>query len=160
MSFLYQNFSVSRQAKDHAFAGFSLGGLSALDIVWNHPDLFGSVGVFSGSLWWRSTDFDPKNPDADRIMHHQIAKGPQRPGLRFWLQTGTHDEEDDRNNNGLIDAIDDTPDLIVELKKLGYQEGRNFTYVEVEEGEHNPGTWGKVMPEFLEWWIAGRNVEF
>ncbi|HSU28097.1 MAG TPA: alpha/beta hydrolase-fold protein, partial [Chitinophagaceae bacterium] len=38
------------------FAGFSLGGLSALDIAWNHPEVFNRVGVFSGSLWWRSVD--------------------------------------------------------------------------------------------------------
>lgn len=154
LPFLYQQFSISPEARDHAFAGFSLGGLSALDIVWNHPDLFGSVGVFSGSLWWRSTPFDPKDPDADRIMHQQISIGPKRPGLRFWLQTGTHDEEGDRNNNGVIDAIDDTLDLIEELENLGYEEGREITYVEVDKGEHNPQTWGKVMPEFLDWYLC------
>ena len=39
--------------KEKAFLGFSLGGLSALDIVWNHPTEFSRAGVFSGSLWWR-----------------------------------------------------------------------------------------------------------
>ena len=38
--------------KHKSFAGFSLGGLSALDIVWNHASEFNKVGVFSGSLWW------------------------------------------------------------------------------------------------------------
>ena len=37
--------------KEKAFAGFSMGGLSALDIVWGHPDEFSKVGSFSGSLW-------------------------------------------------------------------------------------------------------------
>ena len=32
--------------KEKSFAGFSLGGLSALDIVWNHPYEFANVGVF------------------------------------------------------------------------------------------------------------------
>ena len=36
--------------KEKAFAGFSLGGLSALNIVWNHPGEFSKAGVFSGSL--------------------------------------------------------------------------------------------------------------
>jgi enterochelin esterase-like enzyme len=39
--------------KEKAFAGFSLGGLMALDIVWNYPHEFTKVGIFSGSLWWR-----------------------------------------------------------------------------------------------------------
>ncbi len=37
--------------REKSFAGFSLGGLSALDIVWNHPEEFTKCGVFSGSLW-------------------------------------------------------------------------------------------------------------
>ncbi|MEJ7829037.1 MAG: alpha/beta hydrolase-fold protein, partial [Segetibacter sp.] len=39
--------------KEKSFAGFSLGGLSALDIVWNHAVEFTKAGIFSGSLWWR-----------------------------------------------------------------------------------------------------------
>src|SRR5471030_3287453 len=39
--------------KEKSFAGFSLGGLSALDIAWNQASEFSRVGVFSGSLWWR-----------------------------------------------------------------------------------------------------------
>lgn len=39
--------------KEKSFAGFSLGGLSALDMVWNHAGEFVKAGVFSGSLWWR-----------------------------------------------------------------------------------------------------------
>jgi predicted alpha/beta superfamily hydrolase len=42
--------------KEKAFAGFSLGGLMALDIVWKHPKEFNKVGIFSGSLWWRNID--------------------------------------------------------------------------------------------------------
>ena len=41
-----------------AMMGFSLGGLMAFDLAWNHPDVFGAVGVFSGSLWWRTDDAD------------------------------------------------------------------------------------------------------
>ncbi|WP_372490115.1 alpha/beta hydrolase-fold protein [Chitinophaga sedimenti] len=52
--FLQQQYHLHFDKK--AVAGFSLGGLSALDIVWNHPRDFQSVGIFSGSLWWRSRD--------------------------------------------------------------------------------------------------------
>ncbi len=147
---LHQQYPCKSTAKHQTFAGFSLGGLSALDIVWNHPQHFAQVGVFSGSLWWRSTPFNPSDPDADRIMHTMIQEGKKRAGLRFWLQTGTNDEQSDRNNNGVIDAIDDTLDLIEALKQQGYQD-TDIRYVEVEGGEHNPATWGKVMGDFLSW---------
>ncbi len=158
LPYLRNNFRCRIEPAYNTFAGFSLGGLSALDIVWNHPNYFGRVGVFSGSLWWRSEPFEEKDPDANRIMHEIISKGPKREGLHFWLQAGTDDEKEDRNKNGIIDAIDDTLDLIKELEKLGYKKGKEITYVEVEGGQHNQKTWGAVMPEFLEWAIGVRRL--
>jgi iron(III)-enterobactin esterase len=38
---------------DISYAGFSLGGLMALDIAWNHDAIFSKTGIFSGALWWR-----------------------------------------------------------------------------------------------------------
>ncbi|MEZ5039120.1 MAG: alpha/beta hydrolase-fold protein [Saprospiraceae bacterium] len=148
LPWLQLQFKVSQQVRAHGFAGFSLGGLSALDIMWHYPTIFGQVGVFSGSLWWRSKAFDPNDPDGNRIMHELMAKGPKKEGLRFWFQAGTADETDDRNNNGVIDAIDDTLDLIKVLRGLGYDE---MEYVEVEGGRHEPETWGRVLPQFLRW---------
>lgn len=148
LPWLQLQYRISHKAQAHTIAGFSLGGLSALDIVWNYPDIFGQVGVFSGSLWWRSQAFDPADPDAHRIMHDTMAAGPKKEGLRFWFQTGTLDEKEDRNNNGVIDSIDDTLDLIQILRDLKYEA---IEYVEVEGGEHNPQTWGRVFPQFLRW---------
>jgi len=141
----FQNFKTT------AFAGFSLGGLSALDIAWHHADLFNKVGVFSGSFWWRSKDLAEGYTDADRIAHRMISTGVDKPELKFWLQTGTHDETADRNKNGIIDSIDDTIDLIKELETKGYNRPRDIHYVEIVGGEHNPATWGKALPKFLCW---------
>ena len=150
LPYIQKNYRAETSPEQVAFAGFSLGGLSAIDIVWNHPHLFGSVGIFSGALWWRHSDFDENDPDAHRIIHENLAGDELRPGLRFWFQAGTHDEADDRNNNGIIDAIDDTLDLMEILKKNGYPH-TDVHYREVEGGVHHPRTWGEVMPEFLTW---------
>jgi enterochelin esterase-like enzyme len=134
-----------------AFAGFSLGGLSALDIAWNNPDIFNKVGVFSGSFWWRSKDLGKGYTEADRITHNIIRETAGKPDLQFWLQTGTKDETADRNKNGIIDSIDDTIDLIKELENKGYTRPEDITYVELFGGSHNTETWGKAMPKFLCW---------
>lgn len=134
-----------------AFAGCSLGGLSALDITWHHAEVFDKVGVFSGSLWWRSKDLTKGYTDADRIMHRIIRESNLKPDLKFWLQTGTKDETADRNNNGIIDSIDDTIDLIKELEAKGYTRNADIQYLELVGGEHNPETWAKAMPKFLCW---------
>lgn len=151
-----RRFRTSGLTEETAFAGFSLGALSALDIAWAYPRVFGRVGVFSGALWWRWSEVDPRDPDADRIMHDIMAKSD--PALnreqRFWFQCGTRDETDDRNNNGVIDAIDDTLDLIKVLKSKGFDDSQ-IRYHEMEDGEHNPRTWGEAMPDFMAWLRRG-----
>jgi enterochelin esterase family protein len=134
-----------------AFAGFSLGGLTAMDIAWNHPELFDKVGAFSASFWWRSKDLTKGYTEADRIMHSQLKNSDAKPALKFWLQTGTKDETADRNKNGIIDSIDDTIDIIIELEKKGYTRPADIQYLEVVGGSHDTETWGKAMPKFLQW---------
>jgi enterochelin esterase-like enzyme len=134
-----------------AFAGFSLGGLSAFDIVWSYPEVFERVGVFSGSFWWRYAPYQEIDPDAGRVMQDVIRYSQGKSGLKFWFQTGTNDETDDRNFNGVIDTIDDTIDVILELEQHGFRMDLDIRYVEVPGGEHNQDTWGEVMPDFLIW---------
>lgn len=134
-----------------SFAGFSLGGLSALDIVWNHPREFFYTGVFSGSLWWRSKGYKGGyNDETDRIMHEQIKKGQFYYWLKFFFECGALDEKADRNSNGIIDSIDDTLSLISELKKLGYSD-ENVKYFEFPDGTHDIATWARAFPYFLKW---------
>ncbi|MCA6446261.1 MAG: esterase family protein [Chitinophagaceae bacterium] len=137
--------------KDKSFAGFSLGALSALDIVWNHASEFRKVGVFSGSLWWRRKGYeDGYDEENDRLMHLQIRKGVFNPWLQFFIECGALDETADRNKNGVIDAIDDALDLIIALKAKGYTD-EHIHYLELEDGKHNVETWAKAFPEFLKW---------
>ena len=139
------------EPKYNTYAGFSLGALSAMDIAWANPSVFGKVGVFSGALWWRSKEWTLEDPDGGRIMHDIIRNSSHQAGMKFWFEVGTKDEDCDRNNNGIIDAIDDTLDLINELTALGYRPHEDIKYVEIDGGEHNPHTWGKIMPDFLKW---------
>jgi len=145
----YKNSSF----KQKSFCGFSLGGLSALDIVWNHPDEFSKVGVFSGSLWWRTVPQDDPgfSEEKHRILHNEIKNGGYYPWLKFFFETGTLDETADRNNNGVIDSIDDTLALIIELEKKGYDPKTDIFYLELKDGKHDVATWGRAMPQFLMW---------
>jgi enterochelin esterase-like enzyme len=150
--YIEYRYSISKLVHEHAIAGFSLGGLSAMDIGWNHS-YFGRIGVFSGSFWWRKRDSASRfySEHYDRIMHQQIRKGKYRPGVKFWFQTGLLDEQSDRNKNGVIDSIDDTLDLIVELTKKGYRPFQDIQYLELSKGAHDLPTWQQALPEFLKW---------
>jgi iron(III)-enterobactin esterase len=156
--YIKKTYRVSFREK--AFAGFSLGGLSAMDIVWNYPDEFNKAGVFSGSFWWRSIDQDEEEYDDDkhRIMQQQIRNSNYHPGLKFFFQCGNMDETKDRNRNGIIDSIEDTLDLIKELVSKGYDREKDIYYTELKDGRHDIATWGRAMPDFLKWgW--GREAE-
>lgn len=148
--FLQKEYGLMKREQQNVFAGFSMGGLSALDISWHNPGIFNKTGVFSGSLWWRSRNTGSPGDDNSRIMHRLIRKSEKREGMQFWFQTGTRDEGGDRNKNGVIDSIDDTRDLILELKSLGYAEDE-IVYEEVENGQHNFNTWSAIFPDFLRW---------
>lgn len=160
LPFIRRTYAVS-SFKEKAFAGFSLGGLMALDIVWSHPEEFSKVGVFSGSLWWRTIDQTDEQYDDNkhRIMHQQIRNGAFSPWLKFFFQCGNMDETKDRNNNGIIDSIDDTLDLLNELEAKGYDKQKDIFYLEMEDGLHDVATWARALPVFLKWgWGVKKNL--
>lgn len=157
LPFLRSEYQID-SFKDKSFAGFSLGGLCALDIVWNQHYEFRYAAVFSGSLWWRDKshldkDFDE---DKDRIMQKQIRNGGYVPWLKFFFEVGTLDETEDRNSNGIIDSIDDTCAVIDELVNKGYNPKTDINYLEIKDGSHDVATWARAFPSFLKWiWGTG-----
>ena len=151
LPFAQTKYQVSADPAAVVMAGFSLGGLSAFDLVWHHPEAFARAGVFSGSFWWRQRAVGAGYTPADRIMHGLVRASRPHPSHRFWLQVGTLDERSDRNENGVIDSLEDCLDLIEELIKSGLDVQQAIRYVQVEGGHHHPDTWGRVMPDFLVW---------
>jgi enterochelin esterase-like enzyme len=148
-----ESFQQVDRFDEIAMAGFSLGGLSAFDLVWNEPGIFSKVGVFSGSFWWRSVDQSHRSytEAGSRLMHVQVRNGSFQPRLKFFFACGDSDEAEDRNGNGVIDAIDDTIDLMRELLAKGYLEGRDFHYEQLSGGRHDVATWALAFPAFLRW---------
>jgi enterochelin esterase family protein len=135
--------------------GFSLGGLMAFDIAMDFQHEFDATGVFSGSFWWRSRALGEGYSDLEhRIIHKKVSSKNASSNQRFFFQAGKLDELADRNNNGIIDSIDDTVDLIATLENIGYQGGSQLAYLELEDGGHNLETWSRVMPIFFKWLLS------
>jgi enterochelin esterase-like enzyme len=136
LPFIHSTYNIP-SFKQKSFAGFSLGGLSALDIVWNHPKEFSRAGVFSGSLWWRTRGLqDGYNEATDRIMHRQVKEGGFYPWLRFFFETV---------------VLDDTLGLIEDLVAKGYDPQNSIQYLELQDGRHDIATWARALPVFLKW---------
>jgi enterochelin esterase-like enzyme len=150
MPIIQNHFQIKVKPEQTAIAGFSLSGLSAFDIAWKNAHIFHKVGVFSGSFWWRSRAYEDGYTDADRIAHKIVKYTHYPPNhLQIWLQTGTKDEENDRDKDGIIDSIGDTLHLIDEIKRKNPMQV--IQYVEIENGEHNQKTWKEAMYFFLQW---------
>jgi enterochelin esterase-like enzyme len=159
MPAINQQFRTSQNPADNGIFGISLGGLSAFDLAWNHPDTFGVVGVMSGSFWWRAAEDETAVPPNQLIAHEMVRQTAVKPPLRLWLEAATQDEASDRDNNGVIDAIQDTQELIEELEKIGFSRGADVVYVQVPGGRHNYDTWAQQFPHFLRWAFGNTDVK-
>ena len=144
-------YAVTADPARTGVMGASLGGLAAFDLAWLHPGVFGFAGIFSGSFWWRGDDSSPAAKQQSRLAHRRVRETPRPPRLRLWFEAGTKDETDDRDGNGVIDAIQDTTELMDELEHRGFSRGPDLVYVEIAGGEHNEATWARALPGFLEW---------
>lgn len=142
-----------RKFQSFVIAGCSLGGLSAFDIAWNHPDKISKVGVFSGSFWWRdkSSDDSTYSDEKNRIMYSKLKASRKKPGLQYWFYAGAAEEKSDRDKDSIIDVIDDTKDIINLLKKKNVVTTDGIVYRELPTGIHDYSSWSIVFPEFLIW---------
>jgi enterochelin esterase-like enzyme len=144
-------YGVTAEPARTGVMGSSLGGLAAFDLAWRHPEVFGFAGIFSGSFWWRGDDSSPAAKQRSRLAHRRVRETAPPPRLRLWFEAGRKDETDDRDGNGIIDAVQDTTELLTELERRGYRRGTDLAYVELPDGEHNEATWARALPAFLEW---------
>jgi len=136
-----------------AIAGSSMGGLSAFDIAWNHPDKIDKVGVMSGSFWWRDKALEDStySDDDNRIMYAKLKASRKRPKLEYWFYAGTAEENSDRDKDGVIDVIDDTKDIIALIQHKNICPPEAIVYREGKDAAHDYVYWRNVFPEFLVW---------
>lgn len=144
-----------RKFNSITIAGYSLGGLSAFDIAWDHADRIDKVGVFSGSFWYRDKDADVADysDDKNRLIINKIRSSRKRPGIKYWFYAGGEEEKDDRDNDGIIDVVDDTRDLISVLKSKNISDD-DILFTEVKRGKHDHASWSHVFPNFLIWAVG------
>ena len=71
------------------------------------------------------------------------------------------EETDDRDGDGVIDAVDDTLDLARGLARLGYSTNlehasspsrdEQVVFELLPGGRHNQASWARMLPLFLQW---------
>lgn len=159
-----------------AVLGWSLGALNAFNLGWQYPELFGRVGAFSPSFWLSAKRGDAQQVQRTRLAQRMVEGSVPRNGARYYFAVGTAEETDDRDGDGVFDALDDTRDLVggwldgdtlhaKGLRQLGYsvnldygrQPGREDAVLAMlEGGQHNQASWARMLPGFLAWAYAYR----
>jgi len=166
------HYRTRKSARERTILGWSLGALNAFNLAWQYPDVFGRMGAFSPSFWLAADRTNADTIEKTRLAQGIVDHSGKRAGLKFWFSVGTAEETDDRNGNGIIDAVEDVQDLIEGyraadgfqargLKQLGYsidldyaqQPSRNADVVLflLKDGQHNQASWKKMLPPFLRW---------
>jgi enterochelin esterase family protein len=132
--------------------GCGLAGTASFKMVWNNPEIFDKVGIFSGTFFKINHKKEAGyNTGEERIVHRLVSNTPGRPDLKFWFHAGTRDVVNDRNHNGINDIIDDTIDLIQILERKGFSRPEDIQYVELIGGECQDSHWARAVPRFLKW---------
>ena len=159
-----------------ATLGWSLGALAAFNLGWQYPDLFARVGMFSPSLWLSSDTTDAGTVQCTRLAQRLVHDGPPRVGMRVFLGIGDAEETDDRDGDGINDALDDVRDFALGwnadeislesgaglrgLAQSGYgvdadhataPDRRDIALHVLLGGQHNQASWARLLPVFLRW---------
>ncbi len=156
---------VRRTPASRTLLGWSLGGAHAFDVAWQYPDVLGGAGAFSPSFWLSTERDDADAIARTRIAHSKLTHAAP-PSLRLFLAVGTDEERDDRDGDGVNDALDDVRELVdghagaPGLRALGYRidaDGRvqpghgDVALYVLPGGIHRQSSWGRVLPAFLRW---------
>lgn len=109
--------------------GSSLGGLMALYMAMEYPEVFGKVGVFSPSLWWSEKSFE------------QISKFKKRRHQKIYILGGEQESKD---------MVSDIRKAKRMLKEVGFDE--NELQVKIApDGRHSEWFWAREFPEAVKW---------
>ena len=152
VTFIDSNYQTLSKPEARTILGWSLGAANAFNIAWNYPDVFSKVGAFSPSFWLsaKSDDF------SQSLARKLIASKPMPRHFSIWLAVGTNEETDDRDADGVIDALDDAQAVIDALNaktpSVKQNEAcRKFQLRTYKDGQHSQSSWKVMLPDFLQW---------
>lgn len=122
--------------EDTAVCGSSFGGILSLHLALSRPDVFGTAGVVSPSVWWDG-----------RIMVKRVQALAERPKVRLWVDMGTDES---------ASAIADSRALRRAIEAKGWKNGEDFVYAEFPRARHNEQAWRERFGLLLAWMFPPR----
>ena len=103
LPYIESHYRVRADRKDRALAGLSLGGNQTLNIAFHHPEVFGSIGIFSAG--WRASRLE--QTEADELS---IYKASGKKFAVVWAGVGDKDI-----------GLADNHTMLAEMKRYGIE---------------------------------------
>lgn len=131
--FIDRTYRTRRGARDTGIGGSSLGGLLSLYLALKYPQVFGKAAVVSPSVWF-----------ANQHIVGFVNKLPKKTGVRIWMDIGT---KEGRNSEDAQQTVTGARLLYDTLVRKGWKPGRDLSYLEAKDAEHNEAAWAlRVEP--------------
>jgi enterochelin esterase-like enzyme len=127
--FIDHNFRTHPDREHTALLGQSMGGFSAFNIAFRHPEAFGKLAMQSPYLGWGE----------GRL--YELLDGPykeKRP-LQIWLDVGSTE----------ADFVNMAAQGLLQLMNNGYPYGSELTAFEAPDGEHSERFWATRIESIL-----------
>jgi predicted alpha/beta superfamily hydrolase len=127
--FINRTYRTKTGPSNTTLLGSSFGGIVSLYLGLKRPDLFGSIGVCSPSIWWD-----------ERAMLKEIQALRTKPPIRIWLDMGTKEGYDELLNARATKQA---------LQDRGWKIGADLAYMEGIGAGHNERAWASRMDSIL-----------
>jgi predicted alpha/beta superfamily hydrolase len=101
-----------------------------------YPDTFSRCGVVSPALMWNDASILQRLEKDHRALK----------GVRFWLDMGT---SEGKQIDQFSEALKYTRRLASIFDSAGLKKGRDYTYLEVSDGQHNETAWAARFDQVL-----------
>ncbi len=131
--YIEENYNVSEEAEDRAFAGLSNGAKAGTMLYIMDPELFGYIGLFSGSAAWAWPELDDYSEMMTTNIYLAAGYGDQL------MMQDTYHTDEDKTLMGLKELLDDA----------GITYNNGGTYVTVQ-GAHDWFTWPQILKDYVE----------
>lgn len=131
-----KRFRTLTGPENTAIGGSSLGGLMALGLTLNNPNVFGSCLAVSPSFWWDNG-----------YMSRMVDSLKQKPNVRVYVDQGGGEADPVYLNKFVTGPFG----CVTALKHKGYKLGDDFVYVYEGFANHSEDAWARRMPLMLLW---------
>lgn len=118
--FIESTYSVSKDPKERAILGTSMGGLTSAYFAFTKPGIFGMAGIQSPAFWYK-TDI------------YKVCDNPENPPVKIFLTTG---------------VINDAQDGARKMRDILEKNTCAYQYSETNQG-HSWGNWRDTLDDIL-----------